>query len=34
LGYVGSGDQIVVTAGLPLGSGSGHTNVIRVMQVS
>ncbi len=34
LGDVGAGDQIVVTAGLPLGSGAGHTNVIRVMQVS
>jgi pyruvate kinase len=34
LGYAGPGDHIIVTAGLLLGSGSGHTNVIRVMQVS
>jgi len=34
LGYAGPSDHIVVTAGLPLGSGAGHTNVIRVMQVS
>ncbi|MCL6510766.1 MAG: pyruvate kinase [Anaerolineae bacterium] len=33
LGCASPGDAIVVTAGLPLGSGSGHTNVIRVMEV-
>ncbi len=33
LGCASPGDLIVVTAGLPLGSGSGHTNVIRVMEV-
>lgn len=31
LGYVHSGDRIVVTAGLPLGSGPGHTNTIRLI---
>ncbi|PJF48882.1 MAG: pyruvate kinase [Chloroflexi bacterium] len=33
LGCARPGDTIVVTAGLPLGSGSGHTNVIRLMEV-
>ncbi|MCS7056505.1 MAG: pyruvate kinase [Thermoflexales bacterium] len=33
LGCASPGDTIVVTAGLPLGSGSGHTNVIRLMEV-
>lgn len=33
LGCAKPGDTIVVTAGLPLGSGSGHTNVIRLMEV-
>ncbi|MCS6847653.1 MAG: pyruvate kinase [Anaerolineae bacterium] len=33
LGCAQPGDTIVVTAGLPLGSGSGHTNVIRLMEV-
>jgi len=34
LGYAASGDHVVVTAGLPLGSGAGHSNAIRVMKVS
>ncbi|MFN4293190.1 MAG: pyruvate kinase [Thermoflexales bacterium] len=33
LGCAKPGDTIVVTAGLPLGAGSGHTNVIRLMEV-
>ncbi len=32
-GYACRGDWVVVTAGLPLGSGSGHTNMIRLLQV-
>lgn len=31
LGYAHAGDRVVVTAGLPLGSGPGHTNTIRLM---
>lgn len=33
MGYAKPGDTIVVTAGLPLGSGAGHTNVIRLVEV-
>jgi hypothetical protein len=28
-----AGDYVVVTAGLPLGGGSGQTNVIKTQQV-
>ncbi len=33
-GYACSGDWVVVTAGLPLGSGAGHTNMIRLLQIA
>jgi pyruvate kinase len=33
MGCATPGETIVITAGLPLGSGSGHTNVIRLMEV-
>jgi pyruvate kinase len=33
MGLAKSGDDVVVTAGVPLGSGSGKTNVIKVQQV-
>ena len=33
-GYACAGDWVVVTAGLPLGSGAGHTNVVRLVQVT
>jgi pyruvate kinase len=34
LGHAGPGDHVVVTAGLPLGSGPGHTNSIRLVEVT
>jgi pyruvate kinase len=33
LGCASAGDQIIVTAGVPLGIGSGHTNLIKVQEV-